>query len=137
MKKSRSKQKNGIGRSILTGVILAVVISVVIAAFMGILVINKRFNYEYVKYITPVVQFISSVACGVVAGKIVGQKYAVIISGAVAGYCFVLAAITVFVFGSDFGRVGLSILMCALGAVVSCLLCTIKRTKHKFKQSAL
>lgn len=133
MKKSRAKQSNGIAKSILTGVILAIVISVAATVLLGALVINETVKYEHVKFVAPVIQFASSVVCGLVAGKIAGQKYAVITSGAVAGYCFILTATTVTVFGGEFGNVGLGILMCAVGAVVSCLLCMVKRRKHKFK----
>lgn len=109
------------------GLLLTIVTSILLAIGVSVLVSNGTAAESNVRYFAITIQFISSFLGALLAGKRIGQKYAIVCGSVGISYCFILLATTIMFFKSSFTMVGIGIGMCVAGCMAACAICMIRK----------
>ena len=109
------------------GLLVAIAISIILAIGVSVLIMNGTVAESNVKYFAIPIQFISSFLGALLAGKRIGQKYAIVCGSVGISYCFILLATTIMFFKSSFTMVGIGIGVCIAGCMAACAICMIRK----------
>lgn len=109
------------------GLLVAIAISIILAIGVSVLIMNGSVAESNVKYFAIPIQFISSFLGALLAGKRIGQKYAIVCGSIGISYCFILLSATIMFFKSSFAMVGIGIGMCVAGCMAACAICMIRK----------
>ena len=111
------------------GLLVAIVISILLAIGVSVLVMNGTAAESNVRYFAIAIQFIAPFLGALLAGKRIGQKYAIVCGSVGISYCFILLATTIMFFKSSFTMVGIGTGMCVAGCMAACAICMIRKRK--------
>lgn len=124
-------------KAILGGIGISVIISILFAALLGTAFVNDVLNENRTKLGVSVVQIISVVLGGVIAGKRCGEKYILLTTAVGCTYYFIVTFATLFIWRTGFNGLGIGALMCAVGVLGATLLCLFKPRKSKHRKRKL
>lgn len=118
------RKKLPFGAATVLGVAAAIVISIICALVISLLVMNGHMSEGTITYFACGTQLLSALLGTLIAGKAVGEKYALVCGVTALIYCFILVAAAILCFDSAFGNAAFGIFMMLIGCAASCLICT-------------
>ena len=130
---TNKSQKNSIWISLLWGVVVALLISL-IGSLLGTFLINAGSIQENAYPVIAIaLWFVSSMIGSLVACKKASQQYLIVSALTVVGYLFVLIAVQILFFESQFGQMWKAILIGVAGIIPSILICSKTEGRKKAK----
>ena len=130
---TNKSQKNSIWISLLWGAVVALLISL-IGSLLGTFLINTGSIQENAYPVIAIaLWFVSSMIGSLVACKKASQQYLIVSALIVVGYLFVLIAVQILFFESQFGQMWKAILIGVAGIIPSILICSKTEGRKKAK----
>lgn len=130
---TNKSQKNSIWISLLWGAVVALLISL-IGSLLGTFLINTGSIQENAYPVIAIaLWFVSSMIGSLVACKKASQQYLIVSALTVVGYLFVLIAVQILFFESQFGQMWKAILIGVAGIIPSILICSKTEGRKKAK----
>lgn len=117
------KDEKSMTSGVAIGVLLSVMSSLLLAVGTAGLITNEKLSEGGIHYFALLITLISGMVGGLVAGKIVGSKYAVVTGLTGLVYLLVLIAVGILFFDGGFNMLWTSTAAIAVGAAASCVLC--------------
>lgn len=138
MKKTARERKNkSTSQSIAIGTGISLLVSIIGAAIATSMVLNETASEGAMNIISLVIQWFASALGSLAAGKIAGEKYALIVGITSGIYLLFLAAINIMFFDGIFVNIWLSLLCVAIGAAAACALCISKQGSKQRRKRAV
>lgn len=134
--KRKVKIEHSIGAGVSAGSVVSLVLSVILAMIVAALIVNERIGESAIKYISPIIVLIATMAGCIIGAGLVGEKLAVVsgITGVV--YLLILIGTGILFFDGGFHNLWTSILSIIVGCVSSCAICIRgKGSKTKRKRA--
>ena len=130
---TNKSQNKSIWISLLWGAVVALLISL-IGSLLGTFLINTGSIQENAYPVIAIaLWFVSSMIGSLVACKKASQQYLIVSALIVVGYLFVLIAVQILFFESQFGQMWKAILIGVAGIIPSILICSKTEGRKKAK----
>ena len=124
-------QNNNLYRSMILGVALSVVTTVLLAALGAVFVDNETLSIGGIPYISYIILALSSFLCAFVTGRNTGEKWLLRSGISIMIYYLILIGAGVMIFEGITGSVFYGLLAVLLGFAVSVILISRRQTKPK------
>lgn len=130
---TNKSQKNSIWISLLWGAVVALLISLIGSLLATFLINAGSIQENAYPVIAIALWFVSSMIGSLVACKKASQQYLIVSALTVVGYLFVLIAVQILFFESQFGQMWKAILIGVAGIIPSILICSKTEGRKKAK----
>lgn len=130
----KKHRPRGVGESVLIGLGISVVCSVLIMMFLAYCIENEYMNITKISIMSFVILLISSFMGAFGAGVVAKEKKIIACAGAVGAYYVVLMTIAVVVFDGVRGGALLGFLACTIGFGGASLLSLKEKSRSKIRK---
>lgn len=131
--KRKVKNEKSFGIGISVGAVVSLIFSLILAMIIAAFIVNERIGEGAIKYISPIIALIATMAGCVVATRLVGEKLAIVSGFTGIVYILILIGIGILFFDGGFHNLWTSVLSIAVGCAISCTIC-IRGNRSKTKR---